>query len=153
MSLIVTLRKIYKVIGYSLLASASLASPLVQGTQPSTKKLLTNHLKKGRKLMRKPMVTRTITTTKVNVLCLNIDTAEPFNMEVIVPRTFKDDSKLMKKVTEMVTEPSVKPVHIVDKVEVETVYGMSEENFIANAVELDPETRKALATTAETEEN
>ena len=38
---------------------------------------------KGEKTMaRKPMVTRTITTTKCNVLCLDIETAEPFNQVV-----------------------------------------------------------------------
>lgn len=95
-------------------------------------------------MARKPMVTRTIITTKVNVLCLDVVSAEPFNKEVILPRTYKDEKKLLTKVEEVVNTDEVKAVHIVDKSEVETLYGMTEQDFIDNAVVLDPETRKAL---------
>lgn len=95
-------------------------------------------------MARKPMVTRTIITTKVNVLCLDVASVEPFNKEVILPRTYKDEKKLLKKVEEVVNTDEVKAVHIVDKSEVETLYGMTEQNFIDNATILDPTTRKAL---------
>lgn len=101
-------------------------------------------------MARKPMVTRTIVTTKVNVLCLDINSAEPFNKVVTLPRTYKDEKKLLKKVEEVVNTDEVKAVHIVDKEEVETLYGMTEQDFITNAVILDPTTRKELET--ETEE-
>lgn len=93
-------------------------------------------------MARKPMVTRTITTTKANVLCMDIQTAEPFNKVVTLPRTYKDDKTLMKKVQEVVETDTVKAVHIVDKEELETLYGMTEQEFIQKAVVLDPETRK-----------
>lgn len=93
-------------------------------------------------MARKPMVTRTITTTKANVLCMDIQTAEPFNKVVTLPRTYKDDKTLMKKVQEVVETDTVKAVHIVDKEEVETLYGMTEQEFIQNALVLDPETRR-----------
>lgn len=95
-------------------------------------------------MARIPMVTRTITTTKVSVLCLDVQTVEPFNKEVILPRTFKDDKKLFMKVEELVNNDDVKAVHIVAKEEVETLYGMSEQEFIENAKVLDPETRKQI---------
>ena len=95
-------------------------------------------------MARIPMVTRTITTTKVSVLCLDVQTVEPFNKEVILPRTFKDDKKLFKKVEELVNNDDVRAVHIVAKEEVETLYGMSEQEFIENAKVLDPETRKQI---------
>lgn len=101
-------------------------------------------------MARKPMVTRTITTTKINVLCLDLVSCEPLNKDVVLPRTYKDDKKLFAKVEELVNDGSIKAVHIVDKEEVETLYGMSEQDFISNAVVLDPETRKELET--ETEE-
>ena len=88
------------------------------------------------------MVTRTIITTKVNVLCLDIQSAEPFNKVVTLPRTYKDDKKLLKKVEEVVNTDDVKAVHIVDKKEIETLYGMSEQDFIDHATILDPATRK-----------
>lgn len=96
------------------------------------------------KMARKPMVTRTIVTTKVNVLCLDINSAEPFNKVVTLPRTYKDEKKLLKKVEEVVNTDEVKAVHIVDKEEVETLYGMTEQDFITNSTILDPATRKEL---------
>lgn len=93
-------------------------------------------------MARKPMVTRTIVTTKVNVLCLDIQSAEPFNKEVTLPRTYKDEKKLLKKVEEVVNTDNVKAVRIVDKTEVKTLYGMTEQDFIDNATILDPATRK-----------
>lgn len=93
-------------------------------------------------MARKPMVTRTIITTKVTVLCLDINAAEPFNETVTLPRTYKDDKKLLKSVEEVINTEEVKAVHIVDKKEIETLYGMSEQDFINNAKILDPATRK-----------
>ena len=46
-------------------------------------------------MARVPMVTRTINTTKVNVMCLDITAGEPCNRSVVVPRTYKDDEKLL----------------------------------------------------------
>ena len=97
-------------------------------------------------MARKSMVTRTITTTKVNALCLDITTSEPFNKEVILPRTYKDEKSLMKKLQEVVDTDDVKVVHVVDKIEVETLYGMDEQTFSEKAAILDPETRKELET-------
>lgn len=93
-------------------------------------------------MARKPMVTRTIITTKVIVLCLDINSAEPFNETVTLPRTYKDDKKLLKSVEEVINTDYVKAVHIVDKKEIETLYGMTEQDFINNAKILDPATRK-----------
>lgn len=97
-------------------------------------------------MARKPMVTRTIITTKVIVLCLDVNSAEPFNETVTLPRTYKDDKKLLKSVEEVINTDSVKAVHIVDKKEIETLYGMTEQDFINNAKILDPATRKEAET-------
>lgn len=101
-------------------------------------------------MARKPMVTRTIVTTKANVLCLDINSAEPFNKVVTLPRTYKDGKKLLKKVEEVVNTDDIKVVHIVDKEEVKTLYGMTEQDFITSATILDPTTRKEIE--AETEQ-
>ena len=95
-------------------------------------------------MARKPMVTRTIVTTKANVLCMDLKKVEPFNKEVVLPRTYKDDKKLLKAVEEVVNTDEVKAVHVVAKEEVETLYGMSEQDFISNAKVLDPKKRKEL---------
>lgn len=95
-------------------------------------------------MARTPMVTRSITITQANVLCLNTLTAEPFNKLVSFSRTFKDEKSLMKKVREEVDTDDVKAVHIVNKEEVEHLYGMEEQLFIKLATILDPKTRKPI---------
>lgn len=101
--------------------------------------------------MRKPMVTRTIVTTKVTALCLDIEKGEPCNKVVTLPRTYKDEKALMKKLEEFNSD-TLKFVHVVAKEEIETLYGMTEQDFIDNAVVLDPETRKALTEDEEIEQ-
>ena len=91
-------------------------------------------------MARTPMVTRTIITTKANVLCMNIAEGEPFNKEVVLPRTYKDDKALMKQVSKLIDNDTVKAVHVVYKEEVETLYGMTEQEFIEQAKKLPPRT-------------
>lgn len=84
-------------------------------------------------MARTPMITRTITTTQANVLCLNIVEGEPFNQVVTLPRTYKDEKSLMKQVELAINTDSVKAVHVVDTMVEETLYGMPEADFIAAA--------------------
>lgn len=98
---------------------------------------------KGEKIMaRVPMVTRTIVATKVNVLCLNIETAEPFNKDITLSGTFKDSKSLMKAVEKVVNSDAEKAVHVVANEEVETLYGMTEQKFIELAEVLPPRGKK-----------
>lgn len=84
-------------------------------------------------MARVPMVTRTIQTTRANVMCLDIERGEPFNKEVILPRTYKDEKAMLKQAEKVINNETVKAVHIVEfKVE-ETRYGMSEQQFIEEA--------------------
>ena len=87
------------------------------------------------------MVTRTITTTKANVMCLDINTGEPINKEVTLPRTYKDESSLLKKVKSVIETDTLKAAHIVDTEVIETLYGMTEQRFIENAIVLPPRTK------------
>ena len=89
-------------------------------------------------MARVPMVTRTIVATKVNVMCLDVQKGEPCNKDVTVPRTYKDDETLMKKVRPLIETETLKAVHIVDKEEIETLYGMTEQEFIEHAKVLPP---------------
>ena len=89
-------------------------------------------------MARVPMVTRTIVATKINVMCLDVQAGEPCNKVVTVPRTYKDDESLMKKVRPLIETETLKAVHIVDKEEIETLYGMTEQEFIEHAKVLPP---------------
>lgn len=104
-------------------------------------------------MARIPMVTRTITTTKATVLCLDIVAGEPFNETVILPRTYKDDKALMKQVSKVIDNESRKAVHVVYKEEVETLYGMTEQEFITLAKELPPRSANHNEEYSETEQN
>lgn len=91
-------------------------------------------------MARIPMVTRTIQTTKVNVLCLDIEKGEPFNTVVTLPRTYKDEKSMMKVVEGAINTDTVKAVHIVESSVKETLYGMTEQDFISQAYVLPPRT-------------
>ena len=97
-------------------------------------------------MSRIPMVTRTITTTKVNVMCLDINAGEPCNREVTVSRTYNDDESLLKVVKPLIETDTIKPVHIVDKEVIETLYGMTEQEFIEHAKILPPRNHDSVET-------
>lgn len=84
-------------------------------------------------MARVPMVTRTVTTTKVNAMCVDTTKGEVCNRITTLPRTYNDDVKLLKKVKEQLETAELKVVQIVDKTENETLYGMSEQDFINSA--------------------
>ena len=99
-------------------------------------------------MARQPQVTRTIITTKVNALCVNTETQTTEVCEFILPRTYKDDTALLKALKKRVdfnedgTPSTKKAVHIISHDEVQTLYGMSEDKFIANAEILPPRSVK-----------
>jgi len=103
-------------------------------------------------MARIPMVTRTIVTTKATVLCLDIEKGEPFNEVVVLPRTYKDEKALMKQVSKVIDNEKQKAVHVVAKDEVETLYGMTEQEFITLAKVLPPRGNNAEAEETENAE-
>lgn len=89
-------------------------------------------------MARAPMVTRTIQTTEARVLCLDIQKREPVEMVITLPRTFKDEKKLLKACEKAINSDTIKVSHV-DSTEVkETRYGMTEQKFIDNADILPP---------------
>ena len=75
-------------------------------------------------------VTRTIVTTKVNVMCLDTQKFEPVNEVITVSGTFSDDDALLSAVKRVVDTDTLKVVHVVDKEELTNLYAMPEEEFI-----------------------
>ena len=97
-------------------------------------------------MARKPMITRTVTTTKATVLCVNTVAEETLTQVVEVPRTYTDESKLLKAVNE-VLDATIIPFKVISTEIVETLYGMTEQQFIELAEKLPPRTK------VETDEN
>ena len=93
-------------------------------------------------MAKKPMITRTIQTTEVTVLCMDIPQGEPFNKDVTLPRTYKDNTAMLKAAAAIIDTDNVKAVHIVRSEVKETLYGMTEEDFIANAIILPARSNK-----------
>lgn len=75
-------------------------------------------------------VTRTIVTTKVNVMCLDTQKCEPLNEVITVSGTFSDEDALLLAVKRAVDTDTLKAVQVVDKEELSNLYAMPEEEFI-----------------------
>lgn len=86
--------------------------------------------------MRTPMITRTFKVTVAGVLCLNIESADPFVKEVELPRVYKNDEAILKKAHEVIDTDTVKAVSVSYSRVDEIRYGMSEIDFIANSQKL-----------------
>lgn len=93
-------------------------------------------------MARQAMVTRTITTTEVDVMAVNTVSGETFTVNLTLPRTYKDDNAVLKKVQSLFDNDDVKHVHVISTTENETLYGMPEEEFIAHAQVLPPRNTK-----------
>ena len=93
-------------------------------------------------MAKKPMITRTIQTTEATVLCMYIPQGEPFNKEVTLPRTYKDNTAMLKAAAAIIDNDEVKAVHVVRSEVKETLYGMAEADFIANATILPARSNK-----------
>lgn len=89
-------------------------------------------------MARERMVTRTVIATQVTALCLNIETAEPFNKDVTLSGTFKDKQALERAAKKVIDNDTEKCVAVVEYHETETLYGMPEQKFIELAKVLPP---------------
>ena len=88
--------------------------------------------------MKERLITRTVKTRRVTVLCLNTETGEPFNETVILPKVYraKDDLTRCKAILDSDTVTCCK---VVDTEETATKYGMTEAAFIEVAEVLQDE--------------
>lgn len=83
------------------------------------------------------MVTRTVTTQKVGVLCLNTETAEPHNEVFNVPVNIKGEDNIIKFLRKTFDTSTEKVVSVVNIEMEEHLYGMPEVDFIKNAKIID----------------
>lgn len=97
-------------------------------------------------------VTRTISSTKVIVMCVDTETAIVNNYEVEIAGVYSDEKKLMKAVTKVVETETLKPVSVVSTEVIETLYGMDEQKFIEMAEVLPSRDKKEVDKNAEQED-
>lgn len=79
------------------------------------------------------LVTRTMKTTEVTFLCINLETTEPFNETISLPGTYKSDEAIEKRARELLNRDGVRMVALVTKKEKEALYGIPETEFLAHA--------------------
>ena len=103
-------------------------------------------------MARIPMVTRTITTTKVKALCVDIEKQTPYEDEFVLTGTFKDEPHMMKELEKTVNDETHKVVHVMSHEIVKTLYGMTEKQFIECAKVLPPRDAADVADADPTED-
>lgn len=90
-------------------------------------------------MARVKMVTRTMEKTIVEVMMVNIDTADVTTMTFNIIGKYTD-VELLSKLKELYETDNIKLVHIVSNECKEILMGMSEEDFAKYAEELPPRT-------------
>lgn len=110
-------------------------------------------------MARRAIVTRTIAGTEVHVLGLNTESGQPETQVYVLAGTYKkeikdesgkvisssvDESKMLKDIKKLYDTDTFVNVKIQSYSTTEKMYGMYEEDFIAHAMMLDPQTRKPL---------
>ena len=96
-------------------------------------------------MARVPQVTRTITTTKVVAMVVNTQLGETETKVYVLPRTYKDNTAVLKQLQKTFDTEDVKIVKVLDVQEENTLYGMTEQKFIENATVLPPRANEEVA--------
>lgn len=93
-------------------------------------------------MARQRMVTRTVLVTELEVMCVNVNTAEVSINEYKLSGTSYDKETAMKSLKKQYETDSFKLVNIQSINESEVLYGMTEEEFIELARVLPPRNYK-----------
>lgn len=93
-------------------------------------------------MAKEKLVTRTIVTTKVVVLCMDLQNGEPYNDVITLPRTYKDEKEILKVLSKTYDNDERRAVHVVSTETVEELYGMPETEFVERAKVLPTRTLK-----------
>lgn len=91
-----------------------------------------------------PMVTKTIKSTIATVLTVNIIDNQTMVLDVVVPRTYPTEEKLLKAVREKIETDEEKVVAIKEYHVTHNVYTMTEDVFILHALKMEQETENEI---------
>ena len=83
--------------------------------------------------MRRPQVTRTITTSTISVLALDVDKSEVVKTSYVLSGTRTKGEATLREVQKLYNTDTIKVVAIQDIAINTALYGMSEEDFIKYA--------------------
>ena len=86
------------------------------------------------------MITRTVTATVATVMVVEIKTAKAYTTEITMTGIFKDNADLLKAIKKNDNDEMVFAAIVSTRTE-ETLYGMSESEFMKYAKVLPPRTK------------
>ena len=92
-------------------------------------------------MARERMVTRTVSLTVAEVMCLEVTNAEVTVKTIELGGTFADNGAILKAVKKLHETDTFKCVAVQTVTEKEVLYGMSEQEFISLAKVLPPRTK------------
>lgn len=93
-------------------------------------------------MKKEKMITRTIVTTRAVIMAFNLDTNEVITLNESYIGDLSD--KDIEKKFAIDYDNSAKFLKLVNAEKCSKLYGISEKDFLENAVELDSETRKEM---------
>ena len=91
------------------------------------------------------MITRTILATKATVITVDTTAMTVGQTDFVIGGEWTDNNKLLKALKKLHENNNLVLSAVVKTEKIEKLYGMTEELFMAHAVELDPTTRKPLS--------
>jgi len=113
------------------------SNPLTEVAKSKKKKKKKKRKEVKKQMARKEnMVTRTIKSTHCVLMCVDTTIGEVKNIEVTLPRKYKEVSDMLTKAKEIYDTNTLKCVEVVDYVEKECLMGMPESLFIQYANEI-----------------
>ena len=92
---------------------------------------------------RNKLITREFNLTVGNVLTVNLETRETTVHNFTLTGKYEKAETILEVIKKQIGENLV-PVQIISFENETKLYGITEDNFLANAIELDKETRKPL---------
>lgn len=89
------------------------------------------------------MITRTVLGTTITAKVVNKETDEVSLYTAVVSKVVTEEKDAIKALSKVLPENLI-TISIVSCEKVENLYGMTVSDFMAHAIELDPQTRKPL---------
>lgn len=96
-------------------------------------------------MARTPMVSRELIGTEAKALQLDLKAEKMEEVTLTIKGKYKTAENLLKALQKAYDTDDIKIMKIIDFKLVRKLYGMPEKQYFAEAVELNPETRKPLA--------
>ena len=89
-------------------------------------------------MRKEKMVTRTVTKTNCEIICVNIDSAQVIVKNFTVSGKYDNENDLLKACQDLFESDNLKLVHLLEFSEEEVLLGMPESKFIELAEVLPP---------------